>query len=53
MMRRPFSRPMMVGLAGAALLAAPAMAQQQKVGDQPEAKNMRLVGYNDLQARSA
>jgi hypothetical protein len=53
MRRPPFSRPMMVGLAGAALLAAPVMAQQQKVGDQPEAKNMRLVGYNDLQARSA
>jgi hypothetical protein len=46
-----------VGLAGAALLAAllvmPAAAQQQKVGEQPEAMNMRLVGYNDLQARSA
>ncbi|MBN8919929.1 MAG: hypothetical protein J0H62_04365 [Rhizobiales bacterium] len=25
----------------------------QKVGDPPEAKNMRLVGYSDLQARSA
>lgn len=32
---------------------APALAQQQKVGDPPEAKNMRLVGYSDLQARSA
>ena len=31
----------------------PALAQSQKVGDPPEAKNMRLVGYNDLQARSA
>ena len=32
---------------------APAAAQSQKVGDPPEAKNMRLVGYNDLQGRSA
>jgi hypothetical protein len=35
------------------LAAAPALAQQQKIGDPPEASNMRLVGYNDLQARSA
>jgi hypothetical protein len=33
--------------------AAPALAQQQKVGAPPEAQNMRLVGYNDLQERSA
>src|SRR5579862_6849342 len=33
--------------------AAPALAQQQKIGDPPEALNMRLVGYNDLQARAA
>ena len=31
----------------------PAAAQQQHIGDPPEALNMRLVGYNDLQARSA
>ena len=40
----------------AALLAAcmvSAIAQSPKVGDPPEAENMRLVGYNDLQARSA
>ena len=55
----------MVG-AGAALavLALPAIAQVKqptiitvpgapKVGDPPEASNMRLVGYNDLQHRSA
>src|SRR5215207_3163539 len=30
-----------------------ALAQSPKVGDPPEAKNMRLVGHNDLQARSA
>src|SRR5215475_12128601 len=35
------------------LAAAPASAQMQKVGDPPEASNMRLVGYSDLQARSA
>jgi hypothetical protein len=31
----------------------PAHAQAPKVGDPPEAKNMQLVGHNDLQARSA
>src|SRR5262249_14874087 len=30
-----------------------ANAQVQKIGDPPEAHNMRLVGFNDLQARSA
>jgi len=34
-------------------LIVPAAALSQKVGEAPEAKNMRLVGYNDLQARSA
>ena len=29
------------------------LAQQQKIGDPPEASNMKLVGYSDLQARSA
>jgi hypothetical protein len=37
----------------AVALAAPAAAQSPKVGDPPEAKDMRLVGMNDLQARSA
>ena len=36
-----------------ALLVSPALAQSPKVGDPPEASNMRLVGMNDLQARSA
>ena len=47
--------PLAAGLGGAALLVMPAAApaQQQKVGDPAEAMNMRLVGYNDLQARSA
>ena len=39
---------------GACLLAAsPALAQEQKIGALPEASNMKLVGWNDLQARSA
>jgi hypothetical protein len=36
-----------------AALATSASAQMQKVGDPPEANNMRLVGYSDLQGRSA
>src|SRR5919109_825017 len=40
-----------VGLS--AVIAAPAVAQQQKIGAPPEAMNMRMVGYHDLQARSA
>jgi hypothetical protein len=35
------------------VLVAPALAQSPKIGDPPEARNMRLVGYNDLQTRSA
>jgi hypothetical protein len=38
--------------AAAGALVLPAAAQQH-VGDKPEAMNMRLVGYNDLEARSA
>src|SRR6476660_4320471 len=34
-------------------LVAPALAQAPKVGDPPEASNMRLVGMSDRQARSA
>jgi len=30
-----------------------ALAQAPKLGDPPEARNMRLIGFNDLQARSA
>ena len=37
----------------AVFFTAPALAQSQKIGAPPEAKNMRLVGMNDLQARSA
>src|SRR6478672_9145844 len=35
------------------IASAPALAQQQKVGSPPEAMNMRLVFYSDLQERSA
>src|ERR1041385_9405892 len=42
-----------VRLAAVLFLVAPALAQSPKVGDPPEASNMRLVGMNDLQARSA
>ena len=58
---------LVVGAAFAALLTGltqPAMAQTApsnivavpgapKIGDPPEASNMRLVGYSDLQHRSA
>ncbi|WP_414709806.1 LVIVD repeat-containing protein [Reyranella sp.] len=40
-------------IVGAPILAGGAVAQQQKIGDPPEASNMRLVGWNDLQGRSA
>jgi len=46
-------RDLACGAALLAVLAGPAAAQTQKVGDPPEARNMRLVGMNDLQARSA
>ncbi|WP_296379402.1 hypothetical protein [Reyranella sp.] len=40
-----------MGIAGS--IANGASAQQQKVGAAPEASNMKLVGWSDLQARSA
>jgi hypothetical protein len=42
------------GLAAALALlsASPSAAQVPKVGDPPEARDMRLVGHDDLQARS-
>ncbi len=56
-MRRPTGWALATAaVAGGALAVAamaPAAAQQQRIGDQPEAMNMRLVGYNDLQARAA
>ena len=41
---------LIVGLVAAASVAH---AQQQKVGAPPEASNMKLAGWSDLQARSA
>ena len=41
-----------IGLALAGI-AGGAYAQEQKIGAPPEASNMKLVGWNDLQARSA
>src|SRR3954451_21718218 len=48
-------RTLMAGAAAGVLAysALPALAQSPKIGDPPEAVNMRLVGANDLQARSA
>ncbi len=40
----------LIAVAGQPLSVA---AQTQKISDPPEAQDMRLVGYNDLQARSA
>ena len=37
----------------ALLIGGPVMAASPKIGDPPEASNMRLVGFNDLQGRSA
>jgi hypothetical protein len=53
-MTQQLCAPLALGVV-AALAAGPAAAQapQQHVGDQPEALNMRLVGYHDLQARSS
>ncbi len=42
-----------LALALTPLLLTPALAQAPKVGDPPEASNMRLVGMSDLQTRSA
>src|SRR5581483_5375119 len=47
------STNLLAGVAVLTALAIPAAAQMQKIGDPPEAKNMRLVGMNDLQGRSA
>ena len=40
-------------VAGLIILVPPALAQSPKIGDPPEANNMRLIGYNDLHGRSA
>ena len=40
-------------LTSAGVTSAPGFAQAPKIRDPPQAKNMRFVGFNDLQARSA
>src|SRR5215831_18511908 len=42
-----------VAFAALATLAFGLPASAQKIGDPAEARNMRLVGFNDLQVRSA
>src|SRR5689334_5048475 len=42
-----------IGILAFALLPASAVAQAQKIGDPPEFNNTRLVGFSDLQGRSA
>ena len=50
----PFGlKPGIVGVIAALLIGGPVAAQSPKIGDSPEAANMRLVGFNDLQGRSA
>jgi hypothetical protein len=44
---------LLVATALAACMSRPADAQSPKIGDPPEASNMRLVGMSDLQGRSA
>src|SRR5262245_50260858 len=44
---------LVVAAALVALLPAAGHAQAQKVGAPPDAKDMRLAGWNDLPARSA
>jgi hypothetical protein len=51
-MRRNFAARAIVVLTTAGAVTS-ASAQMQKIGDPPEAKNMELVGYDDLQSRSS
>src|SRR6201988_4873263 len=52
-MKRMGNRVMTILAVVLAAGVSEAAAQPQKIGDPPEASNMRLVGSNDLQARSA
>jgi hypothetical protein len=54
-MKGKFSARFIAAAAAFALVVAgtAALAQMQKVGDPPEARNMQLVGYDDLQSRSS
>jgi len=49
----PIGAALGFGTTLAIAFTAPALGQVQKIGDPPEAKDMRLVGHSDLQARSA
>src|SRR5450432_4274665 len=40
-------------MVAALLISGPVAAESPKIGDPPEAANMRLVGFSDLQGRSA
>jgi hypothetical protein len=42
-----------IGVCVSLVLCVPAIAQSQKIGAAPEFRNMRLVGFDDLQSRSA
>jgi hypothetical protein len=46
-------KPSIAGVIAALLISGPVAAESPKIGDPPEAANMRLVGFNDLQGRSA
>ena len=50
---RKFGLIAVAAIVMASLIATGAQSQAPKIGDPPESKNMRLVGYSDLQARSA
>jgi hypothetical protein len=51
-MKGSFGARAILVLAAAGMVTS-ALAQMQKIGDPPEAKNMELVGYDDLQGRSS
>ncbi len=52
-MRRSFALGFVLSASIAAIAAAETRPTPPKLGDPPEAENMRLVGHDDLQARSA
>jgi hypothetical protein len=51
-MKGSFAARAIIALAAAGAVTS-ALAQMQKIGDPPEAKNMELIGYDDLQGRSS
>src|SRR5262245_59866485 len=52
-MAHPSNTGLAVAATALAALTSATSAWAQKIGDPAEARNMRLVGFNDLQARSA